>query len=465
MRTAANLFTPVQPIAAPASPVSEAAAEAWIPRTCFKNGPPGRVGLELELLVVDVHRGFDSQGPSHARTRRRPVLLRELSDGGLDGTLTVEPGGQVELSSRPGPHLSHTVDVVRRDLAAMSRRAARLGFRLVGEGVDPIAEPIRGLDDIRYETMERYFDRWGPAGRIMMCSTASVQVNVEAGVHAPGRDGQWATIEQRWEVLHTIGPALVAAFANSPRHAGRLTGWKSTRQAAWAALDPSRTREPRARPGEDVADSYARCSLDAPVMIIRRDHGPWTAPPGLSFREWIRRGRAAVPDRLPPTIDDLAYHLTTLFPPVRPRGHLEIRYIDAQPGPWWTVPPAVITAVLDDDAAGRQALEICGSTRGRWRDAARLGMQDPLLAKAATGLLELAAGVLSRKPRDRRFSGQVEGYLERWTARGRSPADDAIDHTADGVTDGFPDGLTDELIDRTTDEPGGTVGEQMGDLP
>jgi glutamate--cysteine ligase len=449
MRTADNLFTPIEPITAPASPVSEAAAEAWIPRTCFKNGPPGRVGVELELLVVDARHGMGQSGSRHIRHRRRPVLLRELSDGGLDSTLTVEPGGQVELSSRPGPHLSHTVDLVRSDLAAINRRAARLGFRLVGEGVDPISEPVRVLDDPRYVAMESYFDRWGPAGRIMMCSTASVQVNVEAGVFAPGRPGSSATIAQRWDVLHAIGPALVAAFGNSPRHAERLTGWKSTRQAVWATLDPTRTSAPRPRPGEDLADAWARCSMDAPVMIIRRDRGPWTAPAGLTFREWIRQGRAAVPDRPPPTIDDLAYHLTTLFPPVRPRGHLEVRYIDAQPGPWWTVPPAVITALLDDDAAGQRASEICRPTRDRWRDAARLGMQDPLLARAASGLLELAAGVLSRDARGRRFAGQVEGYLERWTARGRSPADDAMDDSRDGLTHGL----------------GAAVGEQIGDLP
>ena len=376
MRTADTVFTPVEPIAAPASPISEAAAEAWIPRTCFKNGPPGRVGLELELLVVDAGHGTRPAGTRRSRHRRDPAVLRGLADGGLDGSLTVEPGGQVELSSRPGPHLSHTVDVVRRDLAAMTRRAARLGFRLVGEGVDPIAEPVRVLDDPRYATMESYFDRWGPAGRIMMCSTASVQVNVEAGLAAPGRTGPSATIGHRWDLLHAIGPALVAAFANSPRHAGRLTGWKSTRQAVWATLDPARTSAPTRRPGEDIADAWARCSLDAPVMIIRRDRGPWTAPDGLTFREWIRQGRAAVPDRPPPSVDDLAYHLTTLFPPVRPRGHLEVRYVDAQPGPWWTVPPAVITSLLDDDAAGQLALEITRPVRGRWRDAARLGVSD-----------------------------------------------------------------------------------------
>ncbi|HEY5115625.1 MAG TPA: glutamate-cysteine ligase family protein, partial [Nakamurella sp.] len=277
---------------------------------------------------------------------------------------------------------------------------------------------------------------------------------------APGRRGPSAAFGHRWNLLHAIGPALVAAFANSPRHAGRLTGWKSTRQAVWATLDPDRTNAPRPRPGEDIANTWARCSLDTPVMIIRRDRGPWTAPAGLTFREWIRQGRAAVPDRAAPSLDDLAYHLTTLFPPIRPRGHLEVRYIDAQPGPWWTVPPAVITSLLDDDAAGQLALEITGPVRGRWRDAARLGMADPMLARAAVELLGLAATVLAREPRDRRLAGQVEGYLERWTARGRSPADDTVADRAE------PDGRT-EMDDRTdglTDRPGEAVGEQIGDL-
>ena len=187
----------------------------------------------------------------------------------------------------------------------------------------------------------------------MMCSTASVQVNVEAGLSAPGRTGPSAT----------IAPPLGSAARHRARAGGRVRQLPPSCRPADRMEEhpaggvgdagPGQDAAPRRpRPGEDIADTWARCSLDAPVMIIRRDRGPWTAPAGLTFREWIRHGRAAVPDRPPPTIDDLAYHLTTLFPPVRPRGHLEVRYVDAQPGPWWTVPPAVITALLDDDAAG-----------------------------------------------------------------------------------------------------------------
>ena len=425
-------------------PLSEAAAEAWIPRTCFKNGPPSQIGVELELVVADARHpdGLATHYPPH----RYPALLRELGTGDLDGALTVEPGGQVELSSRPGPNLAHTIDTVYRDLSALRRRAARCGTRLIGVGVDPIRGPRRIADHPRYVAMERYLDTWGPAGRTMMCSTASVQVNVEAGVipqvpithTAPTVSGGHAgtrsapidpmrDITARWDLLHAIGPALVAAFANSPRRGGRSTGWKSTRQGLWLELDPARTGVPTARSGADLESAWTQWVLDAPLMLVRRENGPWTAPPGMMFRTWLRQGRAAVPDRPPPTIDDLSYHMTTLFPQVRPRGHFEIRFIDAQPGQWWSVPPAVIGALLDDHSAGHQARDACAPTEGRWLDAARHGMDDPTLAKAAGAVLEAAARALRRAPDNAWLAGQVEGYLELWTARGRCPADDPLD--------------------------------------
>jgi glutamate--cysteine ligase len=273
-----------------------------------------------------------------------------------------------------------------------------------------------------------------------------VQVNVEAGVWpvadtdrhgdpggpaagdpaGPAPVAPLRGVRQRWDLLHAVGPALVAAFANSPRRAGRPTGWKSTRQAVWLRLDPARTGIPPINPDEDLGSAFARWALDAPLLLVRREHAPWTAPRGVSFRQWLRLGRSVIPDCRPPTTDDLAYHLTTLFPPVRPRGHLEVRYIDAQPGGWWTVPPAVIAALLDDAAAADRARDACRATEGRWRDAARVGMDDVELSQAATRLLEIAATALHCAPEHTRLAGQVEGYLERWTARGRCPADDPL---------------------------------------
>ena len=407
--------------------LSEAAAEAWIPRTCFKNGPPTRIGVELELLLADTSRpdGLSAHFPQH----RFPGLLAGLARGGLDGLLTVEPGGQVELSSRPGPTLAATIDVVSRDLAALRHRAAEHGAELVGMGVDPHRSPLRTAFQPRYDAMERYLDTWGPAGRIMMCSTASVQVNVEAGV-APdwiasaSPPGPVTTFADRWELLHAIGPALIAAFANSGWQAGKRTGWKSGRQAVWLDLDPTRTGVPAARAGERLEDAFTRWALDAPLMLVRRGHGSWAAPPGVSFRDWLRRGRDVVGDRPAPTADDLAYHLTTLFPQVRPRGHYEVRFIDAQPGDWWTVPTAVIAALLGDAAAADRARDVCAPTQGRWRAAAQLGVTDRDLFRAGNWVLQTAVDTLRADPANMALAATIERYLDRWTSRGRCPADD-----------------------------------------
>jgi len=412
-------------------PLSEAAAEAWIPRTCFKNGPPSQIGVELEMLVADA-RNPDGLA-AHYPGDRYPALVTELAAAGLDGRLTVEPGGQVELSSRPGSNLPHAIDTTRRDLTRLHRRAARHGARLLGIGVDPLRPARRITDEPRYVAMEKYLDSWGPAGRTMMCSTASVQVNVEAGIHSDvgvnciaGHSGPSPVLgfDDRWGLVHAVGPALVSAFANSPCRAGRRSGWKSTRQAAWLDLDPARVGVPPRRANEDVPSAWTRWALDAPVMMIRRQHGPWTAPAGLTFRTWLQLGRGAVPDRAPATTDDLAYHLTTLFPQVRPKGYLEVRFIDAQPGQWWSVPPAVIGALLDDSAAADEARAACAPVEERWRDAAKVGLADAELQRAASRTLRAAAASLRRDPSTAPLAEQVEAYLQRWTDRGRCPADD-----------------------------------------
>ena len=348
--------------------------------------------------------------------------------------MTVEPGGQVELSSRPGSNLPHAIDTTRRDLTRLHRRAARHGARLLGIGVDPLRPARRITDEPRYVAMEKYLDSWGPAGRTMMCSTASVQVNVEAGIHSDvgANCMDAATAGHRpFSDSMTVGVWCTRSVPRwwppSPiRRAGRpaRSGWKSTRQAAWLDLDPARVGVPPRAPNEDVPSAWTRWALDAPVMMIRRQHGPWTAPAGLTFRTWLQLGRGAVPDRAPATTDDLAYHLTTLFPQVRPKGYLEVRFIDAQPGQWWSVPPAVIGALLDDSAAADEARAACAPVEGRWRDAAQVGLDRRRAAAGRDRTLRAAAASLRRDPSTAPLAEQVEAYLQRWTDRGRCPADD-----------------------------------------
>ena len=395
--------------------LSPAAAEAWIPRTCFKHGPPGRVGIELELFVHD-HRSAvrATSGPQFEPLRAAATALP------VQGRVTIEPGGQLEISSSPAESLTAALAVTANGLDRLRALAHRHGAELTGAGLDDRPAPHRVLTHPRYAAMETYLDGWGLAGRMMMRSTASVQVNLEAGTAQQGSAGQ----RRRWDLLHAVGPALVAAFATSPGRQGPWAGWASTRQGVWAALDPARTGQPPIRPDESLAQAWTRWCLEAPVMIVRRRQGAWTAPRGLSFRDWIRSGPAAIPDRPPPTVEALAYHLTTLFPPVRARGHLEVRYVDAQPGDWWQVPVSVLWAVVVDPQVGTRALEACQDQRGRWLDAARLGMRDTGLARAARLVLEAAAQGLAGDPSTAAAGRAVQAYYEHWTSRGRSPGDD-----------------------------------------
>jgi glutamate--cysteine ligase len=257
----------------------------------------------------------------------------------------------------------------------------------------------------------------------MMSSTASVQVCLDAG-----RDDASAMgFRRRWALAHALGPVLVAAFANSPLRLGRASGWRSTRQAVWHQLDPGRTRPPV---GADPREAWARYALDAAVMCIRDDAARWTVPEGLSFRQWIRTG---LPRR--PTLDDLAYHLGTLFPPVRPRGYLELRMIDAQAGDAWAIPVAVTAALFGDAHAADEALAATEPVHagrepyasGPWLRAARLGLRDPVLARAALNCFLAAYAALGRQNVSRPVRDAVAWFIEAYVARGRSPADDVLD--------------------------------------
>jgi glutamate--cysteine ligase len=373
----------------PGQPISEADAEGWLPKTCFKHGPPGRIGIELEYVV----HARDSV--AHVPPDQLRRLYASVEALPLDSRFTVEPGGQVELSSRPAERLGQAIDRLTADLALISEAAARHSARLVGVGIDPLPPPPRLLEGPRYAAMAAYLSRWGRAGAAMMRSTASVQVNVEAAT--PG-----GSFDDRWRLLYRAGPVLSAAFATSPTYPAadpHWAGWAGLRQAVWQHLDPSRCLEPPVGPGESVPEAWARYVLDARVLAVRRPSGDWTAPPGVTFRRWLREGPGAVPGHPPPSRADLAYHLTTLFPPVRARGHLEVRYLDEQPGRWWRVPPSVISMLVDDaDAAdaARAACEPLGDGATGWRRAARVGLRDPEIRRAAGRLLTAAAEALDR---------------------------------------------------------------------
>jgi glutamate--cysteine ligase len=362
-------------------------AEGYVAMVCFKHGPPRLHGVELEWTVH--HRSDPSApldpsqlslalGPHAPRTINPHQAQLRLPAGSL---ITVEPGGQVEISTPPTRSAADLICVATADSATLADLLHECGLVLGRHGTDPHRPPRRLLRIPRYEAMQAAFDLIGPHGSAMMCSTASIQVCLDAG-----EAGQVAT---RWRAAHALGPALVALFANSPDLDARQTGWASSRLRATLGTCPPFTLPPE--PSDDPAGQWARMAMEAPVICVRGDGPSWAAPPGLTFSGWIaepaRVGRA-------PTRDDLDYHLSTLFPPVRPRGYLEIRYLDAQAGSRWVTPFVLLAALMARPSTIEQVLGLTEACAGRWFQAARDGLADPVLREAARNIVQLGADSL-----------------------------------------------------------------------
>jgi glutamate--cysteine ligase len=323
--------------------------------------------------------------------------------------ITTEPGGQLELSSPPQPDVAGAIAALRADQRVLARAVRSAGFGLASIGADP-ARPLRRITPVsRYAAMERHFDAvgCGRPGREMMSSTAALQVNVNAGP-----EQMWA---DRVAHIHHLGPMFVAISACSPLLAGCASGWQSMRQQAWCGIDPGRSR-----PVQGVADptrAWASYALAAPVMLVRDPDrsGAEAVTDRISFAEWAA---GTSPLRRLPTADDLDYHLTTLFPPVRLRGYLEIRYLDAVPDRFWPALATMLVTLIDDPMAADDAADACAGLEDSWLVAARDGLRNPALLTAARRCVDIAA---RRCPAELR--AEVETYAE-LVHRGRTPGDD-----------------------------------------
>jgi glutamate--cysteine ligase len=439
--------------------LNEESASGHVHGICLKTGPPRRVGIELEWLVRDArdpalpvaagriasavsvfdaaerdtaHGASGDYRENGAAGRTRADLPTSSSPGVLPSgaLLTCEPGGQLELSSQPADSLAELINAACGDLSALRTALAGAGLELAGIGLDPLRPPRRLLTLPRYAAMEEFFDRGGPWGRRMMCSTASVQVCLDAGDDSDGPSGY----RNRLRLLHAVGPVLVAAFANSPLREGKPTGWASSRQQVWAGMDPGRTRTPRL--DDDPRAAWAAYALDAQLMCVRnRGSADWSAPPGLTFRQWVRGDHEGL---RPPTMSDLDYHLSTLFPPVRPRGHFELRMIDAQPGDGWTVPLGVCSALLSDAQSCEAALAAvaplwAGGDNGEdgapWLRAARSGPADPVISRASRECFAVAREALDRMAAPAGITAAVDAFAERYVSKDRCPADDLLEES------------------------------------
>jgi glutamate--cysteine ligase len=384
-----------------------AEARDHIQRRCFPATGADTVGLETEWLVVP-DDDFTAPAP-FPRLQAAIAMAEPLAAG---SRVTYEPGGQLELSGPPEATVGEACIGMAADVASAERAIRPAHLSLLGEGCDPHRPSRRVLHTPRYAAMEAFFRADGIEGERMMASTASVQVNV--GLGSAGM------ANERWVLAHALGPTLVATFANSPMFARRATGWKSSRLATWWAIDPTRTAPVGVWGGLGACATYA---LDARVMFIRQSSTLYhPLHERMTFARWIVAGH----ELGHPTLDDLDYHMTTLFPPVRARGWLELRYLDALPDPWWRVASTVTATLLLDDEAAAAAFRATEGTEDLWLDAARWGLQHPALATAATECVTAAMEAAGRVGADTASQRAMATYYDRYVARGRCPADDRL---------------------------------------
>ncbi|WP_448626039.1 ergothioneine biosynthesis glutamate--cysteine ligase EgtA [Geodermatophilus sp. URMC 64] len=373
-----------------------------VTRAALRPRPVGPVGLELEGHLVDL--AAPGRRVTWPRIRAVVDALGPLPGG---SRVTLEPGGQVELSGPPLADVAAAVAALRADRRVLAAALAEDGLGVALLGTDPLRPPARVHPGPRYAAMEQHFTAVGcrTAGLAMMTSTASLQLNLDAGPESGWRE--------RVALAHRLGPVLIAVSACSPLLSGRRTGRRSSRQHVWGELDQARCGPLLGR--GDPAGEWAAYALSAPVMLVRDgDGGARPVRTRTAFADWLT-GEADLGRR--PTTEDLDYHLTTLFPPVRPRGFLEIRYLDAAPEPWWPALAAVTATLLDDPVAADLAAAAGEPAAGAWDRAARDGLADPVLRRAAIGCLGAA---LDRVPAPLR--PEVEA-LAALAERGASPGD------------------------------------------
>ncbi|MFG2044098.1 glutamate-cysteine ligase family protein [Dactylosporangium sp. NPDC048998] len=413
----------------PAILLTEATAAAYVAAAGFRVGPVGRVGVELEYCVRDPRR--PQHRPSPARLLGLLAHLGNPLPGG--SAVTIEPGGQLELSSAVGASLTECTSAVAGDLALVRATLADHGLYLDGTGLDTVRRPRLVTDHPRYVALAEYHDRAGTRGRTVMTNSASIQVCLDSGTDENGSEtDDWSHFARRWWLADAIGPVMMAAFANSPHVTKAGRRWASYRQALRFGTDASRTRAPRRT--ADPRTAWARYALAAKVAMVAPAEddpaveagGRWLVPSGLTMRDWLRGHGPR-----PVTLTDLERHLGTLVPPVRPRGYLELRMIDQQAGDDWIVPVAVVTALLDDPEGAQAAADATEHLRSPlrrhrdWLGAARDGLADPALAAAALVCFTAAQSVLARRGAPLPVRDAVAQFLDRYVLRGRCPADDA----------------------------------------
>jgi len=303
--------------------------------------------------------------------------------------VSLEPGGQLELSGAPLETIHETCDEVNVHLKEVQQVADRIGAGYIGLGASPdwTHEQVPMMPKGRYRLMSDYMDRVGTHGKQMMYRTCTVQVNLDFGSEAD--------MVKKFRVALALQSVATALFANSPFFEGKLNGHKSWRSRIWRGLDNARTGMlPFVFEDGMGFERYVDYVLDVPMYFVYRD-GKYIDALGQSFRDFLKGDLPALPGEMP-TLSDWADHLTTVFPEARIKQFMEMRGADG--GPWRRICalPAFWVGLMYDQGALDAAWDICKDWDTEHREALRVAASvDGIGAVVGkTSMLELSKEVL-----------------------------------------------------------------------
>lgn len=386
-----------------------------------------RIGTEHEKFVYST---ADHHAPSYDEPGGIRDLLMALTEfgwkpveergkvialAGPDGTVSLEPAGQFELSGAPLDNLHETCAEAGRHLKQVKAVGDRLGIGFLGLGMwhDKTRAELPIMPKGRYKIMLSHMPRVGNLGLDMMLRTCTIQVNLDYASEAD--------MAKKFRVGLALQPLATALFANSPFTEGKPNGFLSFRSNIWSDTDPARTGMlPFVFEQGFGYERYTDYALDVPMYFVYRD-GEYIDAAGQSFRDFLKGELPAYPGHKP-TIDDWADHLSTAFPEVRMKQFLEMRGADG--GRWGRICalPAFWVGLLYDDAALDAAWELVKNWSMEEREALRSAvpkraLDAPLpgggtLRDIAGEVLDIAAAGLNARARINASGDNESGFLD-----------------------------------------------------
>ncbi|WP_085810525.1 glutamate--cysteine ligase [Sphingomonas sp. TZW2008] len=386
-----------------------------------------RIGTEHEKFVYarDDHRAPSWDEPSGIRallTELQQYGWKPVEEGGklialsgADGSVSLEPAGQFELSGAPLENLHETCAETGRHLDQVKAAGEKLGIGFLGLGMwpDKTRAELPIMPKGRYAIMLRHMPRVGTMGLDMMLRTCTIQVNLDYASEAD--------MAQKFRVGLALQPLATALFANSPFTEGKPNGYLSYRSHIWSDTDPARTGMlPFVFEDGFGYERYADYMLDVPMYFVYRD-GRYIDAAGLSFRDFLKGELSVLPGEKP-TLDDWIDHLSTAFPEVRLKTFLEMRGADG--GPWNKICalPALWVGLLYDQGALDAAWDLVKGwsieARQTLRDTVpKLGLDAPVpgrgtLRDIAGEVLDIANAGLAARARTNRSGDNETGFLD-----------------------------------------------------